>query len=109
MIRRALNSCGANTKETYDGDLVIKLIQANEIDYRPSYDDLAGVNGAEVLNLTPDPPPPHQPTDSPQSLLSARTERSVKLKMAQLEVSAYFPKPFRLTELLGSINAIFEQ
>ena len=107
MIRRALNSCGANTKETYDGDLVIKLIQA-KIDIDLFILDLMmpEVNGAEVLKIIRNTP---QYRLTPVIIISARTERSVKLKMAQLEVSAYFPKPFRLTELLGSINAIFEQ
>ena len=94
MVRRALTSCGANTKETYDGKLVMKLIQA-KIDIDLFILDLMmpEVNGAEVLKTIRNT---QQYSLVPVIIISARTERAVKLKMAQLEVSAYFAKPFGL-------------
>ncbi len=107
MIRRALTACGATTRETYDGEIVMKMLQAKlDIDLFILDLMMPNVSGAEVLKEIRENP---QYKLTPVIIVSARTERSIKLKMAQLEVSAYFSKPFKLTELLACINSIFSQ
>ncbi len=107
MIRRALTACGATTKETYDGEIVLKMLQAKlNIDLFILDLMMPNISGAEVLKEIRENP---QYKLTPVIIVSARTERSIKLKMAQLEVSAYFSKPFKLTELLSCINSIFSQ
>ena len=107
MIRKAVTACGATSKETHDGAMVLKMLQA-KIDIDLFILDLMmpSISGAEVLQAIRDNPVYSM---TPVIIVSARTERSIKLRMAQLEVTAYFSKPFKLTDLLTRINDIFKQ
>ena len=107
MIRKAVTACGATTKETHDGEMVLKMLQAKmDIDLFILDLMMPTVSGAEVLQAIRDNPIYNL---TPVIIVSARTERAVKLRMAQLEATAYFSKPFKLTDLLTRINEIFKQ
>lgn len=107
MISKAVTSCGASTKETADGEMVLKLLQA-KIDVDLFILDLMmpKINGSDVLKAIREN---QQYALTPVFIVSARAERALMMKMAQLEIAAYFTKPFKLAELLTSINDTFEQ
>ncbi len=107
MISKAITSCGGNTKEAADGSVVLKLIQA-KIDVDLFILDLMmpNVSGADVLKVIRETP---QYALTPVFIVSARTERSLMMRMAQLEVAAYLTKPFKIINLLTTINNTFGQ
>ncbi len=103
MLASSFRKFGANVTEAVDGKEAFDLINS-DLGFDVVLLDLMLpiMSGAEILRLI------RQDKNMmalPVYIISARTERSILMAMAKLDIAGYFMKPFKIQEILQRVNS----
>lgn len=107
MISTSLKKFGVQVLEAVNGQEAFDLLSANDdVDLLVLDLMLPVMSGAEVLRLVRQEA---KLANLPVYIISARTERSILMAMAKLDIAGYFMKPFKLSDILERINATLSE